>query len=79
MKVVQTEIPESLYRQIEEMARREQIPVERLVLLFVAHGLGSWQAQDQISERAKRGSREKFRDVMSSVPDVEPDEQDKLP
>jgi putative acetyltransferase len=32
----------------------------------------------QIDERAKRGSRAKFEAAMSKVPDVEPEEQDRL-
>ncbi len=31
-----------------------------------------------IAERGKRGSREKFLEFMAKVPDVEPDEQDRL-
>lgn len=36
------------------------------------------KAESLIAERAKRGSREKFLEFMADVPDVEPDERDRL-
>jgi hypothetical protein len=44
----------------------------------LAHSLGVWTAESLISERAKRGSREKFLEFMAKVPDVEPEEHDRL-
>ena len=40
-----------------------------------------WQmlfARNYLEQRAKRGSREKFERALSRVPDVEPEEHDKL-
>ena len=40
-----------------------------------------WQmlfARNYLEQRAKRGSREKFECALSRVPDVEPEEYDKL-
>lgn len=34
--------------------------------------------QKHMEQRAKRGSREKFERALSRVPDVEPEERDKL-
>jgi len=34
--------------------------------------------QDYLEERAKRGSKEKFERAMAKIPDVEPEEYDKL-
>lgn len=33
---------------------------------------------EYLEERARRGSREKFAAVMAKVPDVEPEDDDKL-
>jgi hypothetical protein len=33
---------------------------------------------EYLQERAKRGSREKFEAVLAKVPDVEPEEYDRL-
>ena len=33
---------------------------------------------DYLKERAKRGNRKAFEDIMSEVPDVEPEDYDKL-
>ena len=40
-----------------------------------------WQmlfARNYLEQRAKRGSREKLQRVLAKVPDVEPEEYDKL-
>ena len=34
--------------------------------------------REDLKERAKRGSREKFLEILAKVPDVEPEEFDKL-
>lgn len=34
--------------------------------------------EEMIAERAKRGSREKFEQALAQIPDVEPEEHDRL-
>lgn len=40
--------------------------------------MSSLKTVDYLKERAERGSREKFERVLQNVPDVEPEEHDKL-
>ena len=49
-----------------------------LSYLALAHSLGTWTAESLMAERAKRANREKFLEFMSQVPDIEPDEHDRL-
>ncbi len=78
MTTVETKIPDSILRQAQTFADRENISLEQVISLCLAHSLGVWTSESLISERAKRGSREKFLEFMSKVPDVEPEEHDRL-
>ncbi len=78
MTIVQTKIPDSILRQAKKFAERENISLEQVISLCLAHSLGVWTAESLVSERATRGSRERFLEFMSKVPDVEPEEHDRL-
>ena len=78
MTTVETKIPDSILRQAKSFAERENISLEQVISLCLAHSLGVWTAESLVLERAKRGSREKFLEFMSKIPDVEPQEHDRL-
>ena len=78
MSVIHAEVPDKLFQQVTELARRENMPVERLVSLALAQALGAWQTHSVIAERARRASREGFLRFMDQVPDHEPIEGDKV-
>ncbi|MDQ3179798.1 MAG: hypothetical protein M3Q33_04685 [Acidobacteriota bacterium] len=78
MTQFQTKIPDAIYKQAAAFAEKENLSLEQVINLALAHSLGTWTAESMIAERAKRGSREKFLEFMAHVPDVEPDEQDRL-
>jgi hypothetical protein len=79
MTTIQAEVPDAIYKQAIELAREENVPVERLVSLALAQALGAWRNQSLIAERAKRGSRDKFLAVLAKAPDAPPPEYDRLP
>ncbi len=78
MSEIQTQIPDAIYKQIIAFAEREKLSLEQVVSLALAHSLGTWTSESLIAERAKHGSRKKFLEFMSQVPDIEPDEHDRL-
>lgn len=71
-------IPESLYKQIEALASKENISIEQLVAVALSAQVSAWMTKDYLEEKAKRGSWDKFQQVLNKVPDVEPDDYDKL-
>jgi hypothetical protein len=44
----------------------------------VAEKISALMTEDYLRERAARGSRDRLRAVLARVPDVEPDEHDRL-
>jgi len=70
--------PESLHREIKELAKREGISINQLISTAVAEKMSALLTVELLEKRARRGSREKFEKVLSKVPDVEPMEGDRL-
>jgi hypothetical protein len=72
---VSINIPEELYDQARNIAEARHIPVEQVFASAFADQFAAWQ---RLRERAKRGDREKFLAVLDEVPDVEPEEYDRI-
>lgn len=78
MTDLNVKIPESLYKQIEALASKENMSIEQLVAVALSAQVSAWMTKDYLEEKAKRGSWDKFQQVLNKVPDVEPDDYDKL-
>ncbi len=78
MTILKAQIPDSLYKQVEALATREEVTIDQLVAIALSAQVSAWMTKDYLEERAKRGSWEKFQEVLAKVPDVEPEEDDKL-
>ena len=48
------------------------------IMLAVAEKVAALSALEYLEKRAKQGSREKFLEILSNVPDVEPEACDTL-
>lgn len=78
MSSMSLRLPESLHKQLKEMARREGISINQFVSTAVAEKLVALMRVDHLEERARRGDRARFEAVLAKVPDVEPEERDRL-
>jgi hypothetical protein len=72
---VSVNIPEELYRQAREIAESQHLSVDDVVSSAFAEQLAAWE---RLKLRAARGNRESFLAVLHKVPDVEPDEHDRI-
>ncbi|BAY97726.1 hypothetical protein NIES37_16700 [Tolypothrix tenuis PCC 7101] len=78
MTNLNVQLPESLYKQIEALAARENVSIEQLVAIALSAQVSAWLTKGYLEEKAKSGSWEKFQRVLNKVPNVEPEEYDKL-
>ena len=69
-------LPDSLHKRLKQMA--EGISMNQFITLAVAEKMSALATVEYLKERAKRGSRQRFEAVLANVPDVEPEEYDKL-
>ena len=79
MSAMSIRLPESLHRNARAYAEREGVSVNQLVTTALAEKLAALGAEDFLKERAARGSRDKFEQALAQVPNVQPEEADRLP
>jgi hypothetical protein len=72
---VSVNIPEDLYQQAREIAESQHLSVDDVVSSAFAGQLAAWE---RLKQRAARGSRETFLVVLDKVPDVEPEDHDRI-
>lgn len=78
MSTMNIKVPDSLLKQAQEMAEREEVTLEQLVASALAEKMAAWMTVEYLKQRAARGSRQRFQQVIDKVPDVEPEEVDRL-
>ena len=71
-------LPDSLHETAKQLAKDDHISVNQFVTVAVAEKIAALMTEDYLEQRAQRGSRAKFEDILSRVPDVEPDEYDRF-
>lgn len=71
-------LPESLYKQVKELAKKEGVSINQFVTTALAEKLSALMTQDYLEARARRGDRGVFERVLEKVPDAEPEKRDRL-
>ena len=68
-------LPDDLYQRAAESAAREHMSLDDFVSAALSEQLA---ARDYLARRAARASEERFRAALARVPDVEPEDHDRL-
>ncbi|MBI1763502.1 MAG: toxin-antitoxin system HicB family antitoxin [Acidobacteria bacterium] len=71
-------VPDSIYRQVATLAHKDQVTLDQFVSTALAEKVSALLTEDYLAQRAARADRQKFLAVMAKVPDVEPEEFDRL-
>jgi hypothetical protein len=77
MSTLSLRLPSSLHKQIREVAKQEGVSINQLITTAVAEKLSALMTVEYLEERAARGSREAFEEVLARVPEVPPKEEDR--
>jgi predicted transcriptional regulator len=78
MGALSVRLPESLHRKLGEVAEREGVSINQLISSAVAEKMSALMTVEYLEARAKRASRSKFEAVLAKVPDIEPEESDRI-
>ncbi len=78
MSVITIDVPESLFDKLKEVVAKDRSTPEHFALLALAEKLSSVITVEYLEERAKRAKVERFEQLLSKVPDVKPEETDRL-
>ncbi len=68
-------VPEDLYNKAAALAAKDHVSVEEFVSTVLANQLAS---REYIESRAKLFNREDFERALNEIPDVEPEDYDRL-
>ena len=79
MSTLSLRLPESLHKQVRELAAREGISINQFVAMAVAEKMAALLTEEYLEGRAKRGSREGFERAMAKVKNRAPDPHDQIP
>ena len=71
-------VPDSIYQQVATLAHKDQVTLDQFVSTALAEKVSVLLTEDYLAQRAARADRQKFLAVMAKVPDVEPEEFDRL-
>jgi hypothetical protein len=63
---------------LKELASRDGVSINQFIATAVAEKMAALLTEDYLQERARRGERAKYDAALSQVPDVEPEERDRL-
>ena len=78
MSTLSVNIPESLRRRAQVLAQNDGVPLDQFIATALAEKVAVLDADSYLRERAARGSREKFDAILAKVPDIEPEEHDRI-
>ncbi len=78
MSTISLRLPESLHKQLRELAKREGISINQLAATALGEKMSALMTQDYLEQRAQRGERNKFENALAKVKTGEPERQDKL-
>lgn len=78
MSTLSIRLPESLHKQVKELAESEGISMNQFIALAVAEKMSALMTVEYLEERARQGSREKFDTILEKVPEAKPEEYDRL-
>lgn len=78
MSTLSLRLPDSLHKGVKELASREGISINQFVATAVAEKMSALMTEEYLQERGRRGSRKGYEAALAEVPDVEPEEYDRL-
>lgn len=78
MSAISLRLPDSLHKKVRELAKRENVSINQMITLALAEKISAMMTEEYLGERSSRASREKFDRAFSRVPDVEPEEEDRM-
>ena len=78
MTIINTKIPDTLFRQVKTIAEREDMTLDQFIALALASQVSSWNVGKSFTERAKNGDWEKARQILAKAPDTEAEDYDKI-
>jgi len=72
MTTLSLRLPDSLHRQLRDLARREGISMNQFISSAVGEKMAALMTEEYLGARARSGDRKRFDEVLAKIPDREP-------
>lgn len=79
MSTMEIRIPESIRGRLEHIARADGVSLDSFVASILLQRVAFADVDSYAKQRAARAKMEDFDKLLALVPDVEPDEHDRIP
>ena len=79
MSPLNIQLPDSLYKSLQKLAEQDGVSLDQFVVLAIAEKISALTTEGYLRERANRGNRSKYENVLAKVSDIEPESYDRLP
>lgn len=79
MATLSLRLPESVHEKLAQLAKSEGVSLNQLLCSAAAEKLAALMTEEYLAERAKRGSKKRFKAVLAKVPAAPPAAGDELP
>jgi hypothetical protein len=78
MSAINVRLPDSLHRMAKEVASQDHVSLNQFITTAIAEKISALTTETYLEERARRGSAQKFRQVLARVPDGEPEDFNRM-
>ena len=78
MSTISLRLPDSLHERVRKLAKEDNISINQFVATALAEKMSALLTEEYLSERAKKGSKKKFKAALSKVKNIAPEEGDVL-
>lgn len=78
MSAMSLRLPDSLHKQVRELAEQEGVSINQFIATAVAEKMSALMAGEYLAARAERGDRAAFERVLAKVRDRPSEENDRL-
>ncbi len=78
MSTLSLRLPDSLHERVKNLSKVEGVSINQFITLALTEKMSALMTLDYLQQRADRSSEEKFKKALKVIPDVEPEDYDKL-
>ena len=78
MSTLSLRLPNSLHEEVKSLARKEGVSINQFISSAVAEKMSALLTESYLNDRSQRGNKRSFLEAMGKVPDVDPEDNDRL-
>ena len=78
MSTISLRLPDSLHERVRKLAKEDNISINQFVATALAEKMSALLTEEYLAERAKKGSKKKFKAALSKAKNIAPEENDVL-